>query len=90
MKLFVVCSNQNRLNEAILMSTLKILFLYRNTSLYYPHVLPDRMLWSILELRMSRTNFHGPNEIRANEVRLYLVIIKGTATSENVLCDMCA
>ena len=27
-----------------------------------------------LELPMSRTNFHGPKDVRASEVRLYMVI----------------
>ena len=29
-----------------------------------------------LELPMSRTNFHGPKDVRATEVRLYMFFLK--------------
>ena len=29
-----------------------------------------------LELPVSRTNFHGPKDVQATEVRLYFIIVK--------------
>ena len=29
-----------------------------------------------LELPISRTNFHGPDDVRAIEVRLYILMVK--------------
>ena len=78
MKLYVVCTHQNRLIEAILMSTLNIPLLIEDRK-DFPELLsfaslPRAMIipqW--LELPMSRTIFQGPKDVRAIEVRLYNV-----------------
>ena len=64
--------------EAILMSTLNIQPLCRNRKDF-----PELSLFASwtgamispqwLELPMSRRNFHGPKDVRAIEVRLYVV-----------------
>ena len=76
MELYVVCIHKNRLIEAILMSTLNIQSLCRQLKKF-----PKLSLFASwtgaminpqwLELPMSRTNFHGPKDVRAIDVRLY-------------------
>ena len=62
------------------MSTLNIQLLCRKSkkiNLNYRHLLPEWFGTIInpqwLEPPMSRTNFHGPKDVRAIEIRLYLV-----------------
>ena len=71
--------------EAILMSTLNIPLVWL------------RPQW--LELTMSRTNFHGPKDVRASEVRLnfltlrliYIISNEGFwVASEYISSDMCS
>ena len=76
-KLFVVRTHKNRLVEAILMSTLNILLFIENQNDF-----PKLSLfasWSgvmsnpqWLELPLPRINFHGPKDVRAIVVLLYL------------------
>ena len=77
MELYVVCTHYNHLNEVILMSTLNIQSLCRKSKRF-----PKLSLFASwtgaminpqwLELPMSRTNFHGPKDVRAIEVQLFL------------------
>ena len=77
MKLYVLCTHKNRLIEAIPMSTLNILLLLEDRKKKVPILSPfascsgamTNPQW--LELPIYRTNFHGPKETRAIEVRLY-------------------
>ena len=76
--------------EAILMSTLSIQLLCRS-SIDFPELAicasrPGAMInlyW--LELHMARTIFHGPKDVRAIEVRLYMLtkITLGNSQTEN-------
>ena len=73
--LYVVCTHQNHLIKAILMSTLNIQLLCRKSKRFPKLFLfaswPGAMInpqW--LELPISRTNFHGPKDVRAIEVWL--------------------
>ena len=69
LKMYVVCTHQNCLIEAILMSTLNIPFYYRRSK-RHPYItsiclLPGTMIqpqW--LELPISRKNFHGPKDVQ--------------------------
>ena len=59
------------------MSTFNIQLLYRKSKLRYRYLLfaigtVINPQW--LELPMSRTVFHGPKDVRAIEVRLYVVV----------------
>ena len=79
MKLYVECIHKKRLDEAILMSThkyhycighqkdfLKLSpFAFWHGAMINPH-------W--LELPMSQINFHGPTDVRAIEVLLYVIV----------------
>ena len=57
--------------EAILMGIINKQLLCRKSEKKYRHLLPNNPQW--LELPMSRTNFHGPKDVRAIEVLLYIV-----------------
>ena len=63
-----------RLIEVILIYTLNILLFYRRSK-RRPYIIlnlpPDLALWltTVLELPMSRTNFHGPKAVRATAIR---------------------
>ena len=80
-KLYVECTHQNHLIKAILMSTLNIQLLCRKSKKKIPKLSPfASWLGTIinpqwLELPMSWTHFHGPKDVRAIEVRLYLLTI---------------
>ena len=75
MKLYIVCTHKNRLDEAILMSTNNIPLLKEGQK-DFPKLSPfaswhGAMInpqW--LELPISRINFHGPKDVRATEVLL--------------------
>ena len=63
--------------KVILMSTLNIQLLYRRSK-KFPNLSPFAS-WPCaiinpqwLELPISQTNFHGPNDVRAIEVRLHM------------------
>ena len=75
----IVCCVYSLLIEAILMSTLNIQSLCRNRKDFLK--LSQFASWTgaminpqWLELSMSRTNFQGPKDVRAIEVRLYYYI----------------
>ena len=76
MELYIVCTHQNLLFEAILMSTLNIQLLCRSL-IDFPElaIFASRLGTMInlhwLKLPMARTIFHGPKSVWAIEVRLY-------------------
>ena len=79
MKLYVVCTYWKPLIEAYIMSTLnKPLFYRRSNEKNFPKLSPFASWPGVmikpqwLDLSISRTNFHGPNDVRCIEVRLYV------------------
>ena len=55
------------------------------TSLKYPHLPPDLAVWQTLRVPMSRSNFHGPRDVRTIEVRLYILYFQGQYGSSSHL-----
>ena len=80
MELYVVCTHQNRLIEAILMSSLNNNHCVENRKDFPKLLLFTSWTGAMinpqwLELPMSRTNFHGRKDVRAIEVRLYFILL---------------
>ena len=78
-----MCTHSNCLTGAILVNTLHSTYHYyiedRKISPNYIHLPRDPVLWlnpQWLELPISRTNLHGPKDVRVIEVRLYIYIVQ--------------
>ena len=41
--------------------------------------------WLELPIALSRSNFHGPKDVRAIEVRLYVAVLRGLDTLRSIL-----